>query len=452
MTKDRIASSNDFSRRNFLQVAGLGGMALAGIPALAACAGDATISGAAASAGAGPMLMDHLIANVAAFDSTDRAFKLSAKALQCAHTFTSHDGDMQKAFSQELLFPSLNVKGVHSYLVADAALDRYTKVLADAKIAHSNLSNRLPWFAPNDPKFKGYFIGNVGGPFAEEAYIITKLLLERGGGKGQAILLGGPKGGLSETARRFGVNLALKEFPDVKVVANAYTDWDTTKAQTQLAALLPTYPDVKFVVALNDGVALGALAALNAARNTTALVCGMDGDPAFLQRMQKEERIVATSAGLIAFSGVLAAVRLYDFLNGVKFHPLEVFIDTDSVIVDTPEAAAELHKITGPDAPLLWDATKMSRHLQGDKWILPHQCLVSNPTNFAWGDKPGTNPTPRPKNFSWPDPYQAALDKGDLDVVNADWQKRFVDPYASVRAKAKTKEGALGTFKRIGLI
>ncbi|SNQ45404.1 conserved hypothetical protein [Frankia canadensis] len=442
-----VPATAELSRRGLLQAVGLGGLGLA----VAACAGRDVGTASSAGGAVAPKFIDHLIANVPAFESTDRAFKLSAQALSGSSSFTSYDGDMQKMLSQELQFPALGVNGVHSYLVADASVGQYAQSLTNKKIAYTNLSNRLPWFAPNGPRYNGYFIGNVGGPFAEEAYIITKILLQRGGGKGEAILLGGPKGGISETARRFGVNRALAEYPNVKVVGNAYTDWDTTKARDALAALLPAHPDVKFVVGFNDGVAQGAIAALKAARNTTALVCGMDGDPGFLEQMQSEERIVATSAGLIAFSGVLAAVRLYDFLNGVKFDPTEVFIDTDSVIVDTPGAAGELLNLTGEDKSPLWDARKMSRKLQGDKWTFPHKCVVSDPTNFLWGDRPGTNRTPRPAGFQWPTEYQRALDSGQIDKVNTDWSARFVDPYGSVRAKADYKDGALGTFKRMGI-
>ncbi|WP_035743413.1 substrate-binding domain-containing protein [Arthrobacter sp. MA-N2] len=435
----------DLSRRDVFRFTGIAGMAVAGSALLAACATPGA-PGLAASAGSSPLLMDHLIANVPAFSSADRAFKAAAKALSASASFTSYDGDMQKALAQSLTFPSLSVAGVHSYLVADASIERYAKSLTDKKIAYQNLSNRLPWFAPTDPKFNGYFTGNVGGPFADEAYVVTKILLERGGGKGDLILLGGPKGGLSETARRFGAMKAISEYPNVKLVANAYTDWDTTKAQTALETLLPSNPNVKFVLCLNDGVGLGALAALKAARNSTALICGMDGDPGFLKLMSTEDRIVATSAGLIAFSGVLAAVRLFDHINGVQTNPLESFINTDSVIIDTPEAAAALLDLTGEDKPVLWDATKMSRHLNGDNWIVQHRCVIPNPAVSEWGPQ-GVNPTPQPAGWAWPESYQKALDSdGGLDALNALWDKKFKDPYASVREKAIVKKGALGAL------
>jgi ribose transport system substrate-binding protein len=359
---------------------------------------------------------------------------------------------MQKALSQVLTFPSLGINGVHNYLVADASMPQYAKDLTDKGIYYTNLSNRIQWFDPGDPKFNGKHTGIVQGPFGEEAYIMAKILFERGGGSGKAIRLRGPKGGLSDNARGFGVDLALKEYPNVDVVATEYTDWDPTKAQKALETLLPQYPDVKFIITMNDGLAMGSLATLKAHRNTTALLMGCDGDPDFLEAMATEERLVGTSAGLIAFSGVIAAVRLFDALSGVKASPLEKFVDTDSVIVDTKDAASELLNLTGPDKPVLWDATKMSRKLAGDNWITQHHIQVGNPTDFEWGNKPGTNPAPKPADFKWNDDYQKALDAGEVDKLNADWQSRFKDPYTSVRAKATFKDGALGEFKRQGII
>jgi ribose transport system substrate-binding protein len=452
---NQLGSTGGISRRNVLKAAAAGGASIASISALAACTSgsspSSTTSGVAGSTKSFTF-MDHLIANVPAFESTHAAFKASAEALGSTAQFTSYDGDMQKAFSQQLTFPALGVNGVHTYLVADASLPQYAKNLTDKNIAVSDLSNRIPWFDPSDPKFGGNLIGIVQGPFAEEAYIVAKALFEAGGGSGKAIRLRGPKGGLSDNARGVGVDFALKEYPGVQVVATAYTDWDPTKGQKALEALLPQYPDVKFILTMNDGLAMGALATLKANRNTTALLMGCDGDPDFLAAMATEDRLIATSAGLIAFSGVLAATRLYDHLSGVKFNPLEAYVDTDSVIVDTKAAAAELLKLTGPNAPLLWDARKMSRKLAGDSWITQHHIQVGNPATFEWGDKPGTTPTPRPADFKFTDAYQTALDGGQIDKVNADWTARFKDPYGAVRAAAIHKDGALGEFKRKGII
>jgi ribose transport system substrate-binding protein len=397
--------------------------------------------------------MSHYIANVLAFEAMNRAFGLAVTQLGGKPYQAAWDGaDQQTLLSQVQTFPSLGVNAVHSFTGADAVVPQYAQFLTNAGVFYQNLANRLPWFSPSDPKFNGRFLGTDGGSFAEEGYVMGKVLFERGDGVGEAIILRGTKGSTGDTERQYGLNRALKEFPDVKVVASAYTDFDTSKAQQALAQLLPAFKKPKFVVCLNDGVAVGALAALRAAGNKTALVNGFDGDPPFLQEMQRDERVVGTSAGLIAFSGVLAAVHLYDALNGVKRDPLEDFINTDSLIIDSPAAAKALLDLTGPDKPIPWDPRKMSRHLMGDKWEMPHKIEVADPGNFDWGDRPGVYRTPRPKGFTWPEAYQAALDAGGIDKTNQEWATHYKDVYADIRKKDHTAQtSVLGTFARLGI-
>ncbi|MFC9355136.1 sugar ABC transporter substrate-binding protein [Rhodococcus sp. NPDC057014] len=395
--------------------------------------------------------MMHYISNLLALEGAGRGFREGLMQLGGEYKSTSYDGDQQKMMSQPELFGALRATGVLSFLVADGAVPMYASTLARQKISYLSLGNRPTWTSPHDPRYNGYFLGTMGTSFAEEAYVMADLLLKRGGGRGTAIVLGGVKGGLSSEARMFGVKQALSNYPDVKVVATAYTDWDTTKAQSELSALLPTYPDVDFIITLSDGIAIGALAALKATRNTRALLMGADGDPAFLEAMLKEDRLVGTAAGVIAVAGAYAAARIYDQAHGVEFNPLESFLNYDSLIVDTPAAAEELLKLTSPDSPFPYDVTKMSRHLQGDKWEFPHKFEVADVENFDWGSKPGVNKAERPADFAWPESYQTALDAGEIETINMDWANRINDPYGPVREKAETKSGALGTFKALGL-
>jgi ribose transport system substrate-binding protein len=445
------------TRRQALERGGATLASLSVVGGLAACGSDNKKSSTSTSAGgksSGKALdgMSHYIANILAFEAMNKSFKAAAEQLGGKSRETAWDGDQQKLLSQVQTFPSLGVNGVFSFTGADAVVPQYAKVLTDKNIDYFNLSNWLPWFFPSDPRFNGHYIGSAGGSFAEEGYLIAKVLFERGNGEGDAIYLRGIKGATGDTERNYGIQLAMKEFPNVKVVATAFTDFDTGKAQQALAQLLPAHKNPKFVICMNDGVAVGALAALRAVKNTTALVNGLDGDPPFLKEIAKDERVVGTSAGLIAHSGVLAAVRLYDALNGVKRSPVEDYLLTDSVIVDTPEAATELLNLTS-DSTRVWDARKMSQHLQGDKYELPHKIAAADVTNFNWGDKPGVSKAPQPKGFTFPTAYKSALDGGDIDTVNANFDKHYKDAYASVRAKCKTKDtSVLGTFKRLGKV
>jgi ribose transport system substrate-binding protein len=59
------------------------------------------------------------------------------------------------------------------------------------------------------------------------------------GGKGNVIELRGTQGDAFDAKAHEGVVTGLEAYPDIKVVAEIYTDWTGSKAQTELAAVLP---------------------------------------------------------------------------------------------------------------------------------------------------------------------------------------------------------------------
>jgi len=60
------------------------------------------------------------------------------------------------------------------------------------------------------------------------------------GGKGTIIELRGAEGDAFDAKAHEGVVESLKAYPDIKVAAEIYTDWNGSKAQTELAAALPS--------------------------------------------------------------------------------------------------------------------------------------------------------------------------------------------------------------------
>lgn len=466
---DPTVSPENFAatRRELLERVAIGGVSMTALSALIAACGSSSSSSSAATAAsaAGSSTsssaasakvqlkgMSLYIPTVTSLNSADRGFKWGTDGLSGQFFHTPYS-DIQSELAAGQTFSTVGANAATAYLLSDSSLAPFAQNLATQKIAYANFANRVPWTSPIDPKFNGYFLTSFNGSFAEESYIVTKEMLKRGGGSGDIILLRGAQGSASDNARTYGFQLALKEFPDAKVVATAYTNWDQVTAQQQTATLLTAHPDVKFLAAMNDSIALGGLASLRAANKSSCYVMGCDGDPEYLKNMITDDRVVATAAGRLDHTGVLAAVWLFDWLNGYRLNPLESWINTDSIIVDTPAAAAAMLKLIGfAPAPLPYDPVKMSRHLQGENWQMPHRLQVADPANFDWGSKPGVNHTPKPASFQWPAAYQKALDSGELDTLNAEYAKHLDDVYGPVRAKANYKgTGVLGTFQQLGL-
>ena len=96
------------------------------------------------------------------------------------------------------------------------------------------------------------------------------------GGKGNVVILEGVKGSLTNTDRVRGFNDALKEFPNVKLLAAQPGNYQRLQALQVMENLMQSHPQIDGVLAANDAMAVGALEALDGA-NRKALVIGING-------------------------------------------------------------------------------------------------------------------------------------------------------------------------------
>lgn len=77
---------------------------------------------------------------------------------------------------------------------------------------------------------------------------LTDYVCKTIGGKGNIIELRGTAGSEFDNIAHEGVLKVLKNYPDIKVVSEVYTDWTGSKAQSELASVLPTLGEVDGVV------------------------------------------------------------------------------------------------------------------------------------------------------------------------------------------------------------
>ena len=154
------------------------------------------------------------------------------------------------------------------------------------------------------------------------------------GGKGNIAILTGPSSTTDTTARLEGYRNILANYPDMtEVIAPADCAWDTAKAQSTVESWLSAY-DLDAIVCQNDGMAVGAGNAAGA--NSGIVITGLDGTPDGYEAI-KDGRITGTVAqdgGLMASSGVEAAVTLLD--GGTLENNL---IIADSVWIDSSNVA-----------------------------------------------------------------------------------------------------------------
>lgn len=136
--------------------------------------------------------------------------------------------------------------------------------------------NRNP-FGTEQPPEGVYYVGSqeiVAGKLQGE------FLVEKMGTKGGVGILMGILSNEGAVKRTEGNEEILSQYPDIKILAKEAGDWQYDKGMAITENWLTAYGDeLTAVLANNDGMAIGALQALEAAGRDDVIVCGVDAIP-----------------------------------------------------------------------------------------------------------------------------------------------------------------------------
>ncbi len=150
---------------------------------------------------------------------------------------------------------------------------------------------------------------------------LTEFVCEQMGGKGNLIELRGTAGTTTDDQFHQGVLDALKEYPDVKVVSEIYTDWTASKAQTELNSALPTLGDVQGLVTQGGDAYAAVQAFLSAgySKDNLPTIAG-DNRGSFLNWWANEapEGYKTLSAASNPWDGAMSIYVAIDICNGEK--------------------------------------------------------------------------------------------------------------------------------------
>jgi ribose transport system substrate-binding protein len=175
----------------------------------------------------------------------------------------------------------------------------------------------------------GQVVAYVGNDDYDLAVVTARYLLKAMGGKGNVVMLEGPPTLPTAVSRSRGFNDALKEFPDVKLLAAKSANYARPVAVQTMRDFLRGYPQIDGVLAANDPMAIGANEALKAA-GKKALVVGINASNEVLEFIKSGE-IVASGDYNGHFQGCLAAEIAVRHLRKQEA-PKEVILK--SVVID----------------------------------------------------------------------------------------------------------------------
>ena len=151
------------------------------------------------------------------------------------------------------------------------------------------------------------------------------------GEQGSYIELVGRESDTNAEVRSRGFHDVLDKYSDLKMVARQSANWDQREAFQKTETLIQANPGIKGVIAGNDTMALGAMAALKGAGLGHAVVVGFDGSPDAIGSIRAGE-IKATVLQPAAYIARLAVDQAHALITtGSTGQPEKQAIDCELV-------------------------------------------------------------------------------------------------------------------------
>lgn len=184
------------------------------------------------------------------------------------------------------------------------------------------------------------YVTFIGSDFVEEGKRVAEWLVKNANGKTKIIELEGTTGSSPANDRKKGFDEAIKAAGGFEIVASQSGDFARDKGRQVAEALLQAHPDANVIYAHNDEMALGAIAALEAAGKkpgTDVLVLSIDGGKEAVQAIA-DGKIGAVVECNPRF-GPIAYETLKRYAGGDK---IEAWVKNKDKFYDTANAAAEV--------------------------------------------------------------------------------------------------------------
>jgi ribose transport system substrate-binding protein/inositol transport system substrate-binding protein len=245
---------------------------------------------------------------------------ITTKAAELGVEVTVYDAEKDPAKQVSQIETAVN-QGIAGIVIEPVSVDGVVPALEAAKAAG------IPVVVVNQriskPEAADCFVGveNVDGGMLE-----MKTAAEDIGGSGNVAFLLGPLGSDAQIGRTDGYYEVLKDYPDITVAFEQTANWVTEEALALVENWLQTGTDLKAIVANNDGMALGALKAVEDAKLLDQIkIYGLDATPDALAAVA-DGRLTATISQNTTVQGQTAMDTVVKLAKGEKVEP-EILVD-----------------------------------------------------------------------------------------------------------------------------
>ncbi|TWU21177.1 D-allose-binding periplasmic protein precursor [Novipirellula galeiformis] len=213
---------------------------------------------------------------------------------------------------QVSLVDEMVANGVDAIVIAPADSKALVPVLRRAKqsgVVVINIDNRLDADVLTQEQVSIAFVGPDNQAGAKKVGDFLSAKLQKGD---KVAILEGIRTSFNAQQRLKGFTAAMQE-AGMEIVASQSAEWELSKANTIASSMLSEHPEIKAILAANDSMALGAIAAVKSAgREGEVQIVGFDNITAIQEAIQ-QGKVLATAdqhgADLAVF-GIEAALRL----------------------------------------------------------------------------------------------------------------------------------------------
>ncbi|MFV2022394.1 D-ribose ABC transporter substrate-binding protein [Micromonospora sp. LOL_023] len=217
-----------------------------------------------------------------------------AESLGYETTSTSHDDDPNK---QSELIDSAITADAKAIILDNAGADASVGPIRKAVDAGVKV-----FLIDREINETGLATAQIVANNSQGAALVAEEFVKAMDGSGSYVELTGKASDTNAGVRSSAYTSVISQYPDMELVTQETANWDQQEAFTKTETILQSNTDVKGIIAGNDTMALGALAAVKAAGlDGKVIIAGFDGSP---------DAVAAIKAGELLATGLQPAVLI----------------------------------------------------------------------------------------------------------------------------------------------
>ena len=240
------------------------------------------------------------------FKTEAEAAAAKAEELGYEVKVVSHDDDATK---QAELFDTAISEKAAAIICDNAGSDATVAAVQKAR------DNNIPTFLiDREINETGVAISQIVANNYQGAKSVAEVFVEAMGEKGKYAELLGKESDTNAGVRSSAFHEVIDQYPDMEMIAQQTANWDQTEAYSKMETILQTNPDIKGVICGNDTMAVGAAAAIKAAKLKNIAIIGVDGSDDARDQI-KAGNMTATALQQAALIAQMSVQQANDYLK-----------------------------------------------------------------------------------------------------------------------------------------